>query len=42
MKSFLVALATLAPLAAVACTSQETKTEVADARSVTLVVSGMT
>ncbi len=42
MKHIILALAALAPVAFVACKGQSTQHEVADARTITLNVSGMT
>jgi len=42
MKQYAIVLAALMPLAGSACQGQETRQEVADAKTVTLVVSGMT
>ena len=42
MKHLVFLLACLAPLGVTACTSPETRQEVRDARTVSLVVSGMT
>jgi hypothetical protein len=42
MKNLVFLLACLAPLGVTACTSPETRQEVRDARTVSLVVSGMT
>lgn len=42
MKHFVLVLAALAPLGAVACKSSETKQQVSDGRTVTLLVTGMT
>jgi hypothetical protein len=42
MKHLVLALAALAPIGAVACSSAETNQSVSDAKSIKLVVSGMT